>query len=81
MRGLSVWYGSWKTICTRRRSARQSFVTGAPSSSTAPSAAGTSPSIARASVDLPHPDSPTTPSTSPGCQSKETPSTARAPPR
>ncbi len=31
-------------------------------------------------VDLPQPDSPTMPSVSPGCTSKETPSTARTTP-
>ena len=51
----------------------------APSSATSPGGrldAGCS--IARASVDLPQPDSPTTPRISPLRQSSETPSTARA---
>ena len=52
--------------------------TGSPSSATSPAAGSTSPSIARASVDLPQPDSPTTPRISPRRHSSETPSTARA---
>ena len=56
MRGFSVWYGSWKTICTRRRNARSSRSPadrGAVDLDRATGLRGTSPSIARASVDLP----------------------------
>src|SRR3954451_8712089 len=42
---------------------------------------GRSPIRPRPSVDLPHPDSPTRPSVSPGARSKLTPSTARMAPR
>ncbi len=45
-----------------------------------PAAAGTSPSIARASVDFPQPDSPTIPRISPRRHSSDTPSSARAGP-
>src|SRR5689334_10543280 len=45
-----------------------------------PLVARTRPSRARPSVDLPDPDSPTTPSTSPGARDSETPSTARTVP-
>ena len=74
-RGLSDWYGSWKTICTRRRSAR-AFVcaSGSPSNRTSPPVGGCRPSSARPSVDLPQPDSPTMPSTSPRRQCRSTPS-------
>ena len=48
--------------------------------SISPAAGSTRPSIARARVDLPQPDSPTTPRISPGRHSSETPSTARATP-
>src|SRR5690606_39111906 len=41
---------------------------------------GSSPSSPRPSVDLPQPDSPTSPSVSPGHRSKLTPSTARTGP-
>src|SRR5450631_3701339 len=42
-----------------------------------PAVGRTSPSSARPNVDLPDPDSPTMPRTSPGASSKFTPSTAR----
>src|SRR6476646_5236824 len=45
-----------------------------------PLVARTRPSRARPSVDLPEPDSPTRPSTSPGASDSETPSTARTVP-
>src|SRR5258708_16789284 len=41
-----------------------------------PEATGTRPSTARASVDLPEPDSPTSPSVSFGIRSRSTPSSA-----
>ena len=49
-----------------------------PSRANSPDAGSTRLSIARASVDLPQPDSPTTPRISPWRHSNETPSTARA---
>ena len=49
-----------------------------PSTSTSPAASGCSPSSARASVDLPHPDSPTRATIWPGMSVRFTPSTARA---
>src|SRR4051812_13192972 len=41
-----------------------------------PDARGNSPTMTRATVDLPHPDSPTSPSVSPPAKLKLTPSTA-----
>src|SRR3954471_8029958 len=41
---------------------------------------GSSPMMASDVTDLPEPDSPTMPSTSPGCRPKETPRTARTTP-
>ena len=55
-----------------------------PLNSTSPSRlapSGSSPIRPRPSVDLPHPDSPTSPSVSPCSRSKLTPSTARMAPR
>ena len=72
MRGSSERYGSWNTICTERewasRSARVrgTAVRAAPPTRMSPASAASRPTIMRASVDLPDPDSPTT---------------ARAPPR
>ena len=51
--------------------------TPSPSRASSPAAGSTRLSIARARVDLPQPDSPTTPRISPLRQSNETPSTAR----
>ena len=81
-RGLSEPNGSWKIICTlaairrHRRSPRRAM--SAPSSTISPPAAGTSRRIVLPSVDLPQPDSPTSPSVSPRSTSKLTPSTARS---
>src|SRR6478736_1296101 len=78
--GFSAAFGSWKTIWTtcrisrslrRLRSARfwsWRWID--------PSVAGTRPSSARPSVDLPLPLSPTNPTTSPGCRARLMPSTA-----
>ena len=68
--GLSAALGSWKTICTcaadlREARARLSSAMSSPSKTIEPVVAGTSPSSARPSVDLPLPLSPTRPTTSP----------------
>ncbi len=82
LRGFSEANGSWNTICTsrvsRRRSASSSVARSRPSTSSRPDVGGYSPTIARPSVVLPQPDSPTTPSTSPARTSRLTPSTARS---
>ncbi len=81
IRGLSDSYGSWKTICTRRRMRRRSRAdrrpTSAPSSMTRPPLGAMSPMSRLPTVVFPEPDSPTSASTSPGPSSKLTPSTAR----
>ena len=68
-RGFSDEYGSWKTIWIRRWSAREPAGRAAtrPSSLISPASSGRSPVSARASVDLPEPDSPTRASASPRC--------------
>ena len=80
-RGFSDSYGSWNTICSPRsrpgRWRRPSTVTGWPSKAAVPAARGTRPAAARASVDLPHPDSPTKPTISPRATVRSTPSRAR----
>src|SRR5579859_3509597 len=84
MRGLSEAYGSWKIICMIRRQARTSaelaWVRLRPASRTEPPVVGTSWRMVRASVDLPQPDSPTRPRTSPCRTERLTPSTARTAP-
>ncbi len=86
-RGLSDEYGFWKTSWRRTRlrgrARRVSAVTGSPSKRTLPAAIGTSPTAARASVDFPHPDSPTSPTICPRSTLRSAPATAamRAPPR
>ncbi len=81
MRGSSEPNGSWKIICTRvvalRRlpPGRPSMI-GRPSMKASPALGAWMPAITRPSVDLPQPDSPTSPSASPRAISKETPSTA-----
>ena len=69
-RGLSDAYGSWKIICMSRRSARSSppfsAVMSWPSNQILPSVGSNKRITTRASVDLPHPVSPTRPSVSPG---------------
>ena len=72
-RRLSAASGFWKTICSARTSSASRFAifpaTGWPSSSTVePSSGSVRPSRRRASVVLPLPDSPTSPSVSPGLQ-------------
>ena len=81
-RRLSAESGFWKTICSARTSSRPrlviAFSSGTPSSSMIePSSAEISPSSVRASVVLPLPDSPTSPSVSPGRSEKLRSSTAR----
>ena len=78
MRGLSDWYGSWNTICSFSRSVRRPpRSSGAPSKRSSPPLGCSRPSSVRASVVLPQPDSPTTPSTSFRRHSRSTPSSAR----
>ena len=80
MRGSSEASGSWKIICTALRLACQAAGLAprisSPCHTTLPSVMGTRLSSARASVDLPQPDSPTMPNVSPACRSNDTPSTA-----
>jgi hypothetical protein len=79
-RGFSDAYGSWKTIWISRRSgriaARLSPTSSRPLYLTEPSVAGCRLRIARPVVDLPQPDSPTSPSVSPGNRVRSMPSTA-----
>src|SRR5256885_11766168 len=84
-RGDSDEYGSWNTTCTLRRSARlagELRVAGCcqawPAMRSRPSW-GSSPSTACASVDLPDPDSPTTPKVRPGNRSEEHTSELQSP--
>src|SRR5581483_7438731 len=87
--GFSRVIGSWKMRPSSgprsRRRSRGDIVTRLrPLYSTSPSArapSGSSPRMPRPSVDLPHPDSPTSPSTEPASISSETRSTARTEPR
>jgi hypothetical protein len=66
-RGFSAPDGSWKIICTRRRSARSRdpCAPARPRRRSLPWASGSSPMIERMSVVLPQPDSPTSATTSP----------------
>ena len=70
LRGFSEAYGSWKTIIISRRtgriSARERFVMSTPSKMILPPVGSSRRMMQRAIVDLPQPDSPTTPSVSPG---------------
>ncbi len=79
-RGFSDAYGSWKTICIRRRSGRRSFcervVMSWPSKTILPPVGSYSRRMVRPTVDLPQPDSPTSPSVSPLWIEKLTSSTA-----
>ncbi len=83
MRGLSDSSGFWKTswtVCRSRRArSPRAPTTSTPSTAIAPERTGASPTIARAVVDLPEPDSPTSPSVSPAPTWSETPSTATRP--
>src|SRR4051812_33560215 len=80
IRGLSEVYGSCSTIWISRRSLRSSLPRMAkmsrPSNVAVPLVGSSSRISTWASVDFPQPDSPTTPSVSPGIRSNETPSTA-----
>jgi hypothetical protein len=80
IRGFSDPNGSWKMICSFRRSGRSSswlsLVMSCPSKVICPSVGSTSRRIERPSVVLPQPDSPTRLKISPGWTSKLTPSTA-----
>ena len=82
-RGLRLANGSWKIICRRWRNlCRSRRRAGAhmsmPSMVTLPAVGGRSPTVMRASVDLPEPDSPTSASVSPRPMLKETSVTARS---
>ena len=80
MRGLSEAYGSWNTICICWRKARMArldrFSTSSPRNFTEPDVAGISRRIRRPVVDLPQPDSPTTPNVWPFSTDSDTPDTA-----
>ena len=80
MRGFSDAYGSWNTICSRRRSARssppESFWISRPSKRITPDVGSSRRSTSRPVVDLPHPDSPTRPTVSRRSSVRLTPSTA-----
>jgi hypothetical protein len=79
-RGSRLESGSWKIICIRRRILRSgsgpSVVSSTPSNETDPLVGGVSCRIARPSVDLPQPDSPTNPYVRPRGIARSTPSTA-----
>ena len=81
MAGLRAAWGSWNTGCIRRRRGRRSrsrrWVMSRPSNSTVPAVGSTRRRIARPSVVLPLPLSPTRPSVSPRADVQVTPSTAR----
>ena len=80
MRGLSDEYGSWKITWIWRRTSRISlverWVMSTPAKWMVPSVASSSLSTVRPTVVLPQPDSPTSPSVSPGAIVNETSSTA-----
>src|SRR5687767_10387469 len=80
IRGLSEAYGSWKMICISFRRARSerlsSVVTFLFSNQISPDVGSMSLRIVRPVVDLPQPDSPTSPRVSPGMTSNDTSSTA-----
>jgi hypothetical protein len=80
IRGLSDPTGSWKMICIRRRSCLSSrpFFSKIfwPPSVAEPEVGGWSWIRVLPRVDLPQPDSPTSPKTSPAYASNETSSTA-----
>ena len=69
LRGLSDAYGSWKIIIISRRigriSARDCCVMSSPSKTIRPPVGSSSRMMQRAIVDLPQPDSPTTPKVNP----------------
>src|SRR3712207_961665 len=80
LRAFSDAYGSWKIIISSRRigriSARERCVMSRPWKTIRPSVGSRRRITQRAIVDLPQPDSPTTPSVSPLRTLKLTPSTA-----
>ena len=79
--GFNEEYGSWNTICIRRRNAvsaaPRAASTSTPANVTRPRSGSISRSSARAAVLLPHPLSPTSPNASPAPTRNVTPSTAR----
>ena len=79
-RGLSEEIGSWKIICTWvrsvRRSPRLSVVSSVSPKRMVPEVARSTWTMARPVVDLPQPDSPTSPSVSPLRSEKLMPATA-----
>ncbi len=83
-RGFSEEYGSWKIIWMSRRIGRIAptprWVMSVPSNSIFPAVGSSSRVTSRPIVDLPQPDSPTTPSVSPALTVKSMPSTARTAP-
>ena len=80
LRGLSDAYGFWNTICTRVRSGATSpadaDVVSVASTTSLPDVGGSINVKTLASVDLPHPDSPTTASVRPAASSNDTPLSA-----
>src|SRR5690606_6856477 len=66
----------WMSRRSRLSSAPFALVMSFPSTLTVPEVGRSRAMSSLARVDLPHPDSPTMPSVSPRCRSKETPSTA-----
>src|SRR4051812_23367825 len=84
MRGFSDVYGSCSTIWMLRRARRSaeplSRTMSSPRTMIEPEVGFSRPTSSLASVDLPQPDSPTTPSVSPRRRSMSTPSTARTAP-
>ena len=80
MRGFNEAYGSWKMICMSRRRWRSErlsrVVTFWSPNHTSPAVGSIRRRMQRPVVDLPQPDSPTSPSVSPRRMSKDTSSTA-----
>jgi hypothetical protein len=83
-RGLREAKGSWKIICKPRRACRRGSPAKPtkdwPSKNTAPAVDRSNCRMARPTVVLPHPDSPTRARVHPGRISRSTPSTARTRP-
>ena len=80
VRGSRLAYGSWKTICIRRRYCLSSLplirVMSRPSKMIEPAVGSMRRRMSRPTVVLPHPDSPTRPTVSPRRTTRSTPSTA-----
>jgi hypothetical protein len=78
--GFSDAYGSWNTICRSRRTSfmprASRLVSSLPWNTTEPDVGLCSCRMARPVVDLPQPDSPTTPRVSRASTCSETPVTA-----